>query len=51
MGHDGTELRPTFFVADEEDWSLPNFLGMATFLDNIRFAVDSADQTFYFAAP
>ena len=48
---DSLEVCPTLFVPDESEWSHPNYLGMQTFLDYIRFAVDPAEKTFYFAAP
>ena len=43
----------TVFVPalDEVTVRLPNFLGMRTFLDFIRFAIDPAELVFYFGQP
>ncbi len=49
----GTDLTvdATFFVpfmAPEEEWLYPNFLGLNGFLDRIRYAVDATENAFYF---
>ena len=52
-GDRGLELSPTFFVPDvpESEWPHPSFIGMSTFLNHIRFAVDPSDKAYYFGAP
>jgi len=43
----------TFFVPDlspGEMWNEPNFLGLYGFLERIRFAVDAAENAFYFGS-
>jgi hypothetical protein len=45
------EIEVTAFVPTlepDEQWPLPNFLGLSGFLERIRFAVDPAESTFYF---
>jgi hypothetical protein len=45
------ELEATFFIprlAPGEVWPWPNFLGLEGFLSRIRFAVDAAENVFYF---
>jgi hypothetical protein len=37
-------------LAPGEDWPLPSFLGWQGCLERIRFAVDPADEVFYFGA-
>lgn len=43
---DATVFVPT--VAPGDVWTHPNFLGLSGFLDRIRFAVDPAENAFYF---
>lgn len=48
---DDLEVRATVFVptmAPGEIWRHPNFLGLSGLLDRIRFAVDPAENAFYF---
>ena len=42
------ELDVTVFVPDCDEWKNPNFLGLNTFLDCIRYAVDPEENAFYF---
>lgn len=49
---DDLEVEATVFVPDlppGAEWNLPNFIGLNGFLDRIRFAVDPAENVFYFA--
>jgi hypothetical protein len=51
---EGDDLRidASVFVPDMrpgEDWEHPNFLGLSGLLERMRFAVDPADNAFYFA--
>lgn len=46
------EVEATVFVPDLHagaEWDLPNFIGLNGFLERIRFAVDPAENAFYFA--
>jgi hypothetical protein len=43
---DGTAFVPT--LAPGDPWPLPDFLGLAGFLQRVRFAVDPAENTLYF---
>jgi hypothetical protein len=48
---DDLEIPATVFVPTippGETWLHPNFLGLTGLLDRIRFAVDPAENTFYF---
>jgi hypothetical protein len=48
---DSVQIDATVFVpilAVEEPWPHPNFIGLDGFLNRIRFAVDPAENTFYF---
>jgi hypothetical protein len=43
----------TVFVPElgpEQEWYVPNFLGLSGFLERIRFAVDPVNNLFYFGA-
>ena len=45
------EIEATFFIpklAPGEVWPWPNFLGLEGFLSRLRFAVDAAENVFYF---
>lgn len=45
-------IEATAFVpklSPEENWEYPNFIGLDGFLSRIRFAIDPADNSFYFA--
>ena len=45
------EIEGTFFIprlTPGEVWPWPNFLGLEGFLSRIRFAVDTAENVFYF---
>lgn len=50
---DSLSLNPTVFVphdVDQEAWdSYPTVLGLITFLELLRFAIDFSEQKFYFA--
>mgnify|MGYP001127612634 CR=1 FL=1 len=46
LGND-LEVEATVFVPDGE-WPHPNFLGLSGLLDRIRFAIDPAENAFYF---
>jgi len=44
-------VQATFFIPallPGESWNFPNFLGLDGFLNRIRFAVDPAENIFYF---
>ena len=46
------EVEATVFIPDPrqvKEWNLPNFIGLNGFLERIRFAVDPAENAFYFA--
>jgi hypothetical protein len=45
---EGTIFVPRLY--DDEEWVLPNFLGLRGFLERIRFAVDPVTNSFYFGA-
>jgi len=48
---DNLYVQATFFIPEllpGESWNFPNFLGLDGFLNRIRFAVDPAENTFYF---
>lgn len=43
---DATAFVPT--LPSGERWPDPNFLGLSGFLERIRFAIDPAENAFYF---
>lgn len=46
------EIEPSIFVPQlqpGEEWGPPNFIGMGSFLDHVRFAIDPAENIFYFS--
>ncbi len=48
---DNLVVQATFFVPEllpDELWNFPNFIGLDGFLNRIRFAVDPAENAFYF---
>jgi len=46
---DVTVFVPT--LDEGQPWPYPNFLGMRTFLNHIRYAVDPRENAFYFGQP
>jgi hypothetical protein len=52
-GGESLTFEATAFLPETEtqgDWALPSFLGWQGCLERIRFAVDPAEEVFYFGA-
>jgi len=53
LGGEGITEEATVFIPELEpnqEWLIPNFLGLGGFLERIRFAVDPESSLFYFGA-